>query len=268
MRDFLEDLDAGRFLSDPDPVKRAQIQMRAPLPKRLYAAVTVGAGEGGFVVLLDGKTARTPARAPLALPTAAAAQLVAGEYDAQTETVDPVTMPTTRLVNTAIDGVAREADAVAEDILRFSSSDMLCYRADGPDGLVRRQDDHWDPILDWARASLGARMNLAEGVVFVEQPRESIAAIRMHLARRGDAFRLACLHLMTSITGSALIALAIEAGFLDAEAAWLAAHVDEDWQAEQWGQDAEAMARRNARKRDFLGAVRLVRALDPAPDAA
>jgi chaperone required for assembly of F1-ATPase len=268
MRDLLEDLDAGRFLSDPDPVRRAQIQMRTPLPKRFYNAVTVGAGADGFTVLLDGRTARTPARAALMLPTAAAARLVADEYDAQAEVVDPVTMPTTRLVNTAIDGVTREADAVAEDILRFSSSDMLCYRADGPDGLVRRQDDHWDPILDWAREALGARMNLAEGVVFVEQPRESIGAIRLHLARRRDALRLACLHLMTSITGSALIALAVEAGVLEAEAAWLAAHVDEDWQAEQWGQDAEAMARRNARKRDFLAAVRLVQALDPAPDAA
>lgn len=268
MRDLLEDLDAGRLLSDPDPVRRAQIQMRTPLPKRFYRAVTVGAGEGGFAVLLDGKTARTPARALLALPTAAAARLVADEYDAQAETVDPTTMPITRLVNTAIDGVAREADAVAEDILRFSSSDMLCYRADGPEGLVQRQNAHWDPILDWAQEAFGARMTLAEGVVFVEQPRESIAAVRLHLARRRDACRLAGLHLMTSITGSALIALAVEGGFLDAEAAWTAAHVDEDWQAEQWGQDAEAMARRSARKRDFLAAVRLVRALDAAPDRA
>ncbi len=266
MRDLLEDLDAGRFLSDPDPVRRAQIQMRAPLPKRFYKAVTVGAGAEGFEVLLDGRTARTPARAPLALPTAAAAALVADEYDAQAEAVDPTTMPMTRLVNTAIDGVAREADAVAEDILRFSASDMLCYRADGPEGLVRRQNEHWDPVLDWAQAGIGARMNLAEGVVFVEQPRESIGAIRLHLARRSDAFRLASLHLMTSITGSALIALAVEGGFLDAEAAWAAAHVDEDWQAEHWGQDAEAMARRSARKRDFLAAVRLVRALDQVPD--
>jgi chaperone required for assembly of F1-ATPase len=266
MRDILEDLDAGRFLSDPDPVRRAQIQMRAPLPKRFYTAVTVAAGEEGFCVLLDGKTAKTPARVALALPTAAAAQQVADEYDAQAEIVDPRTMPMTRLVNTAIDGVAQAVDAVAEDILRFSSSDLLCYRADGPEGLVKAQNAHWDPILDWAQEALGARMNLAEGVVFVEQPRESIAAIQLHLARRSEPLRLASLHLMTSLTGSALIALAVEGGALEADPAWLAAHVDEDWQAEQWGHDSEAMARRAARKGDFMAAVGLIRALEPDSD--
>jgi chaperone required for assembly of F1-ATPase len=264
MRDLLEDLEAGRFLSDPDPVRRAQIQMRAPLPKRFYKAVSVGSGADGFTVLLDGKTARTPGRAALALPTAAAARLVADEYEAQAESIDPVTMPTTRLANAAIDGVARQADAVAEDIVRFASSDMLCYRADSPEALVRLQNRHWNPILDWAHETLGARMTLAEGVVFVEQPSQSIEALRRHVVSRSETFRLAGLHLMTTITGSALLALAVDGGFLDAEAAWLAAHVDEDWQAEQWGHDSEAVARRNERKRDFLAAVRLVEALGPA----
>lgn len=262
MREILSDVEDGEFLSDPDPVRRAQIQMRTPLPRRFYAVATVAPGEGGFAVHLDGKPVRTPAKALLALPTERAASLVADEFSAQEEVIDPVAMPVMRLVNTALDGVANEPQAVLEDILRFASSDMLCYRADTPQGLVDRQNEHWDPVLDWARSALGARFNLAEGVIHVEQPRESIAVLGSHLARRNEPLRLAALHLMTSLTGSALLALALDAGVLDAEAAWRAAHVDEDWQISQWGQDAEAVARRNARHRDFLAAVRLLEALE------
>ncbi|HEY4191599.1 MAG TPA: ATP12 family chaperone protein [Mesorhizobium sp.] len=263
MRDILNDLEAGKYLSDPDPVRRAQIQMKTHLPKRFYKEASVAAAEGGFAVHLDGKPVRTPAKALLTLPTEQSARLVADEFAAQVEVIDPVKMPVLRLVNTALDGVANEKQAVLEDILRFASTDMLCYRADTPQGLVDRQNTHWDPVLDWARAALGARFNLAEGVIHVEQPRESIAVLGAHLARRADPLRLAALHLMTSLTGSALLALAADEGELDAEAAWLAAHVDEDWQIEQWGQDAEAVARRNARHRDFLAALQLLEALNP-----
>ena len=262
MRDILSDLDDGNPLSDPDPVRRAQIQMKTQLARRFYETVSVAqAGEGGFAVHLDGKPVRTPAKMLLALPTERAALLVADEFAAQEEVIDPVAMPVMRLVNTALDGVANEPQAVLEDILRFASSDMLCYRADTPQGLVESQNRHWDPVLDWARSALGARFNLAEGVIHVEQPRESIAVLGVHLARRAGPMRLAALHLMTSLTGSALLALAVEAGALEPEKAWLAAHVDEDWQIAQWGQDAEAVARRNARLRDFSAAVRLLDAL-------
>jgi len=262
MRDILNDLEAGRQLSDPDPVRRARIQMKTPLPKRFYKAVSVEPDEAGFAVRLDGRPVRTPGRAPLALPTEATARLVADEFDAQAEIIDPVAMPVLRLVNTAIDGVASDPQAVLEDILRFASSDLLCYRADGPQGLVERQNAAWDPVIDWARAALGVRFNLAEGVIHVEQPRESIAVLGLHLRQRAEPLRLAALHVMTSLTGSALLALAVEAGERDAEAAWLAAHVDEDWQIEHWGQDSEAMARRAQRKRDFCAAVALLGALD------
>ncbi|MGN6304164.1 MAG: ATP12 family chaperone protein [Mesorhizobium sp.] len=262
MRDILSDLEAGKLLSDPDPVRRAQIQMRTPLPKRFYKAVSVEQDGEVFGVRLDGKPVRTPGKALLALPNEAAAALVAGEFEAQAEVIDPVTMPTLRLVNTAIDGVAADPQAVLEDILRFASSDLLCYRADSPQGLVDRQNRHWDPVLDWARSELGARFNLAEGVIHVEQPRGTIAVLGAHLARRADPLRLASLHVMTSLTGSALLALAVEAGGLDTEAAWLAAHVDEDWQIEQWGQDAEAVSRRAQRKRDMMAAAGLLAALD------
>lgn len=226
MRDILNDLEAGKFLSDPDPVRRAQIQMKTHLPKRFYKVASVVPVEDNFAVHLDGKPVRTPARAFLTLPTERAAGLVAEEFDAQREFIDPVTMPVMRLVNTALDGVANDPQAVLEDILRFASTDMLCYRADTPQGLVDRQNAHWDPVVDWARSALSARFNLAEGVIHVEQPRESIAVLGAHLAQRADPLRLAALHLMTSLTGSALLALAADFGELDAEAVWLAAHVD------------------------------------------
>lgn len=261
MRDILNDLEAGRLLSDPDPMRRAQIHMRKPLPKRFYKHVAVAEGEGGFSVQLDGKAVKTPGNAPLVLPTEDAARLVANEFDAQGETLDLASMPVYRLVNTAIDGVAGDPQAVVEDILRFSSSDLLCYRADGPDTLIRRQNEAWDAVLDWARATLGARLLLAEGVIHVEQPREAIAALGVHLNQRSEPLRLAALHVMTSLTGSALLALAVDFGELDADTAWNAAHVDEDFQAEHWGQDAEALARRTHRKRDMIAAADLIEAI-------
>lgn len=261
MRDILNDLEAGKYLSDPDPVRRAQIQMKTPLPKRFYKEVSVVPAEAGFAVQLDGRPVRTPGKALLALPTEAAAALVAGEFAEQGETINPVTMPVMRLVNTAIDGVASDPQAVLEDILRFASSDLLCYRADAPQGLVERQNEQWDPVIDWARASLGVRFNLAEGIIHVEQPRETIAVLGSHLAQRAEPLRLAAIHVMTSLTGSALLALAVDFGELDGEEAWAAGHVDEDWQIAQWGQDAEAVARRTARKRDMMAAVSLLEAL-------
>ncbi|RVD19770.1 MULTISPECIES: ATP12 family chaperone protein [unclassified Mesorhizobium] len=261
MRDILNDLEAGKQLSDPDPVRRAQIQMKTPLPKRFYKTVSLAPVEEGFAVHLDGRPVRTPGKTLLALPTEKAAALVAGEFDAQGEVIDPVTMPVMRLVNTAIDGVASDPQAVLEDILRFASSDLLCYRADGPQGLVDRQNQLWDPVIDWARGALGARFLLAEGIVHVEQPRETIAVLGAHLAQRNEPLRLAAIHVMTSLTGSALLAMAVDFGELDGETAWAAAHVDEDWQIEHWGQDAEAVARRSARKRDMLAAIGLLEAL-------
>jgi len=159
--------------------------------------------------------------------------------------------------------VAREPEAVAEDILRFAASDLLLYRAEGPAALVERQNEAWGPVLDWARNVLHGRFVLAEGVMPVEQPREAVHAIRIHLAVRTEPFRLAAVHVMTTLMGSALLALAVEAGELTPDEAWIAAHVDEDWNAEQWGHDSEAVARRNARRRDMMAAARLVEALGP-----
>lgn len=261
MRDQLEDIEAGRYLSDPDPVKRAQIQMRQPLPKRFYKDVTVTQVADGFSVQLDGKPVRTPGKALLAVPTQPAAELLAAEFDAQQESINPVSMPVVRLVNTAIDGVATDLQAVLEDVMRFSGSDLVCYRADTPQELVQRQADAWDPILDWAQATLGARFILGEGIMHVAQPREAVSAVGIWLKQREDAFRLSSIHLMTSLTGSALIALAVEAGAITPDEGWKIAHVDEDWTNEHWGEDAEATARRIARRKDFDAAVALADAI-------
>lgn len=260
MRDILTDLETS-FASDPDPMKRAQKQMRQPLPKRFYKEAQVAPAEGGFTVHLDGRPIRTPGRAIVAVATEPAARLVAEEFEQQKDEIDPITMPVTRLVNTTIDGVSHEPDAVLEDILRYASSDLVCYRAEAPDRLVSLQAEAWDPVLDWARNSLGARLYLAEGVIHVEQPREAISALGVHLRMAAEPFRLACLHVMTTLTGSALLALAVDAGEMDVEQAWKAAHVDEDWTIAHWGEDAEAAAVRRNRYRDMVAAHSLLQAL-------
>lgn len=260
MRDILNDLEQGK-LSDPDPMRRAQKQMQAPLPKRFYKEAGIAPHEGGHAVTLDGRIVRTPVRSPMVLPNAGAAQLVADEYGAQAEVINPMSMPVTRLANTAIDGVAADMQAVAEDVQRFSTSDLLCYRAGSPDRLVARQAEAWDPVLDWAQSALGARFVLAEGVMHVAQPRETISAIGLHLRSYDDPFRLAALHSMTTLTGSALLALAVAQGALAWPEAWDAAHVDEDWNIELWGEDAEASARRKARRAEMEAAFHLYDAI-------
>jgi chaperone required for assembly of F1-ATPase len=260
MRELLNELEAGR--KDFDPMRSAREAMRAPLPRRFYKAASVEAEDAGHSVRLDGSTALTPGRKPLILPSGRAAKLVADEFAAQAEQIDPMTMPTLRLVNTAIDGVADDPQAVLEDILRFASSDLLCYRAETPQELIERQARAWDPVLDWARSVLGVRFILAEGVMPVEQPRETIAVLGAHLAQRREPFRLAALHVATSLTGSALLAMAMEYGEIDADQAWAAAHVDEDWNIEQWGEDAEAAMRRKLRHREMMAAAALIAALD------
>jgi chaperone required for assembly of F1-ATPase len=160
-------------------------------------------------------------------------------------------MPVTRLVNSAIDGVAENFDAVAEEIVRFAGTDMLCYRADSPEGLVARQRDGWDPIIRWAADAKGARFILVEGVMHQEQPAPAIEAFATALSNWRDPLALACLHTVTTLTGSALLALALGEGVIDADKAWALAHVDEDWQIEHWGTDEEAFRRRELRRAEM-----------------
>jgi chaperone required for assembly of F1-ATPase len=257
MRDILEEALSEAF----DPVKTAQRAMRAALSKRFYKTVEVAEKPGGFAVLLDNKPVRTPARNDLLLPTAKSAFIVAGEFDAQETEVNPAAMPATRIANTALDGVASEPQAVFEDILKFAASDLLCYRAETPAALIERQAAKWDPVLDWLRDDLGANFILAQGIVHVTQPREAIALLGATLRRHDDPLSLACIHTITSLTGSALLATALAQQFLVPGDVWDAAHVDEDWNIEQWGEDLEAMDRRKLRKAEFDAASAMLDAL-------
>lgn len=259
MRELLDDLND--MMRDADPVKRAQILSKRPLPKRFYKETGIGQEEDAYSILLDGKPIRTPAKNRLAAPTRDLAELVRIEWDAQQDEIDPVSMPVTRLVNTAIDGIASDPQAVIEDILRFAGTDLLCYRADGPERLIARQNEAWDPIIDWAHAALRARFMLAEGVMHVEQPRETIGAVGVHLAGFKSPIALASLHTFTTLTGSALLALALAREEITAEQAWAAAHVDEDWNAEQWGADAQAERRRAYRWTEMRAADQALKSL-------
>jgi len=225
------------------------------LPKRFYTDVAVSDEGSGAGLLLDGKPVRTPGKVPLMVPTKRLAEAIAEEWRAQSEQIDPRTMPLTKLANSAIDGVEGHTEAVSDDIMAHAGADLLCYRASGPEGLLAAQAAHWDPIVAWAKEVLDAPLNLAEGIVHVAQPDASLTAIRKALEGL-DAFGLAALHVMTALTGSALLALAVAKKRLEPEAAWDAAHVDEDFQISQWGEDAEAKDRRAARKRDFDAAAR------------
>lgn len=242
-----------------DPLQAAQQAAQPERPKRFYATATAEARDGGFALLLDGRPARTPGRRSLAVPSQALAEAVAGEWQTQGAEIDPRTMPLTRLVNSALDGVAEQRTAVVHDLVRYAGSDLICYRADGPDRLVAAQAAAWDPILTWAREALGARFVLAEGVMHVPQPEPALAALRARIEGLPSAFALAGLHVMTTLTGSVLIALAHAVGPLGAEEAWDAAHVDETYQESVWGEDQEALERRSARRTDFLAASTLFR---------
>ncbi len=258
----LFDLPEG--LSHPDPTRRAQIQMKKPLPKRFYEEAAVASSEAAHAIHLDGRPVRTPAKRALVVPTKALAEIICGEWQAQGEVIDPSTMPVTRLVNTAIDGVADDQEAVFHDILKFSGSDMLCYRADTPAELVRRQSERWDPILDWAANAHGARFILIEGIMPQDQPREAIEALGQALRCYDTPLELAALHTVTTLTGSALLTIAYADGFIDADEAWSLAHLDEDWTNEHWGTDLEAQARRDKRLLELQAAVAVFSALRPA----
>jgi chaperone required for assembly of F1-ATPase len=234
------------------------------LRKRFYQAACVAeepaegaAGPPAYRVLLDGRPVRTPARRPLAVPYPAVADALAAEWEAQATHIDPRTMPLTRLVNSAIDGVAGREKEVRASIACYAAHDLLCYRAEGPPALSERQASGWQPVLDWATAEFGMPLATTTGLVPVAQDPASLARLEAALARY-DAFELAALHELTTLTGSAVLALACIRRRLAPAEAWALAHIDEDFQIEHWGRDAEAEARRTARWAEAEAAGELI----------
>lgn len=239
-----------------DPVDLARRDLVKHLPKRFYERAEALAAPEGRELRLDGRPARTPARNLLRHASRPVMEAVAREWAAQGERIDPATMPMTRLLNVALDAVPARAREVADDIVNYAGSDLLCYRAGEPASLVEAENAAWNPVLDWAKETLGARLTLAQGVMFARQPAEATAAVARAVdAALDDPLTLAALHAMTSLTGSALLALAVWKGVLTAEQAWAAAHVGEDHQMRVWGADAEALARRAARWAEMQAAA-------------
>lgn len=224
-------------------------------PRRFWTTASAVPVEGGFGVQLDTRPLRTPRKVPLVLPTAALAEAVAAEWQAQGRRVDPASMPFTRMANSAIDTVAPEFDVIARMVADYGGSDLLCYRAEGPEALATRQARAWDPLLDWSATELGVSLRTTTGVMHVAQPETSLAALR-DLVVGMTAFRLAAFHELVSLSGSLILALAVTRNRIGVEEAWRLSRIDEDWQVSQWGEDEEA-AEAARRKHDaFLLADR------------
>jgi chaperone required for assembly of F1-ATPase len=223
--------------------------------KRFYKQVSIVSVGGGHAIRLDGRMVKTPARAELMLPTIALARAVVAEWEAQGETIDPASMHQTGLANAAIDKVAADHDTFVRDIAVYGETDLLCYRADGPEPLVDRQAASWDPLLAWAKARHAIDFVLATGIIHQPQPPETISRLAAAV-REIDPFPLVALQRLVTISGSLVIGLAMLEGAIEARAAFDAAHLDELWQAELWGEDWMATDARDARREAFDAAAR------------
>jgi chaperone required for assembly of F1-ATPase len=225
-----------------------------PLPKRFYKSVAVTDQLG---IALDGRNVKTPLKALLVLPNQALAEAVAAEWDAQVDVINPHAMPLTKLANTALDRAIPEKSKIVAEILEFAGSDMVCYRAASPAGLVQRQTTHWDPIIAWATSDIEAEFATVSTITHKRQSPVALQALETTI-KALDPFSFVAVHNLTTLTGSALLAIMLAVGKIPTKVAWRAANVDEDWQIETWGKDAEAMARRTARLNEFSASVKFV----------
>ncbi len=223
--------------------------------RRFWTTASAVPVEGGFAVHLDARPVRTPLKAPLVLPTFPLAEAVAAEWQAQEGKVKPETMPVTRTANSAIDKVAPQHSDVADMLAAYGGSDLLCYRATGPAGLIQVQAEGWDPLLTWAADTLSAPLQVTIGIVPVSQPAESLAALS-RLVHQLDSFRLAAFHDLVAISGSLVLALAVIQRRLSAPEAWALSRIDEDWQISLWGEDEEAAEHAALKRAAFLAADR------------
>ena len=229
--------------------------------KRFWKNAEAVQGKEGWLVELDGKPLRTPGRMPLTVPTKALAEATAAEWADVGTHVDPRAMPLTGLANAAIDRVGPDKEAFAAGLARYAEADLACYRAEGPSGLIERQAALWDALLAWGRRRFDVDFRTTGGLLHVEQPQATIDRLQ-HAVAALDSFRLAGMSPLTTIGGSLLAALAVQEGALTPDRAWEAVSVDDQWQLEQWGSDAEAEAALENRRSDFLAAARFLDLLD------
>jgi chaperone required for assembly of F1-ATPase len=244
-------------MSHEDPIGAARRGARPALRQRFYVNASTLAVPEGHAVRLDDKPVLTPARRVFAAPAPALATAIAAEWDNQHKSIDPAKMPLTRLANVIIDGVAPRPAPVAAEIAKYLASDLTLYRAAGPEALVERQRLHWDPVLTWAAEALDAHFETTVGVTHLAQAGQTLRAAAAAIP--DDAWRLGAMHSVTTLTGSALLALALVRGRLSADQTWEAANVDEDWNMEQWGRDELALERRASRFAELQAAAAVLR---------
>jgi chaperone required for assembly of F1-ATPase len=253
MREFLEDAEQHR----EDGYGRAQAHVKRDLPRRFYKDAAVTSMEGGFAVTLDGKVPRTPGMKHVVVPLRSIAEAMASEWAAQEKDIDPMTMPMTRLVNSAVEAGEESAQALREEIVKYAGNDLLLYRADGPETLIRRQEEVWDAALVKLARHFGVSFQPTIGIVHQAQPTATLARLRAALDDE-SLFALTAMNAVMSITGSGLLALALRHGLLTPEEVWVAAHVDEDHNVSLWGEVEEITERRAKRRAEFDSAVRLL----------
>ena len=223
--------------------------------KRFWSTVAIERRDYGHVILLDGRLVKTPAKAILLVPTQAMADAIATEWDAQSDKIDPRTMPTTRSANAALDKVTPQKSEVAALIAAYGEDDFLCYRAPAPQELIERQKQAWDPLLAWAVQAFDAPLRTTEGVMHVEQPVNSVINLTAGVTAQ-TSFQLAALHDLVSMSGSLVIGLAAQAGAFEVDDLWTRSRLDELWQIEHWGQDDEADATSTIKRDAFYHADR------------
>lgn len=229
--------------------------------KRFWKEVTVAEDADGFAIFLDGKTVKTPARNTCRVPTRAIADEIAMEWEAQEEVVSPLQMPMTRVAATCLDRVAPEMAAVQEMISAYGGTDLLCYRATHPAGLVARQAEGWDPILSWAAASIGAQLKIGSGVMHIAQP-SAAEEVLAECVRAVDAWNLTCLSELVTISGSLVLGLSVLERHLDPDLAWDLSRIDEQWNIDEWGEDFEAAELAAKRQADFMQAAKVLAMLN------
>lgn len=225
--------------------------------RRFWKEARVTAEDGGHAVRLDDRAVHTPARNRLIVPARALAEAIAAEWDGQGDKVVPATMPMTRAANTVLDRISSAREEVVTTIAAYGATDLVCYRAPHPRELAARQAAAWDPLLDWARERLSARLAVAEGVMFVAQENTALAALNAAVSAHDD-WELSALHDLVTLSGSLLIGLAVSHRQLTGEDGWRASRIDEDWNIEEWGEDAEAALAAARRRQDFMNAVRFL----------
>lgn len=223
-------------------------------PKRFWKKAEAAETENGFAVLLDGRGVKTPAKTPLVVPSRELADAIAQEWDAQEEKVDPAVMPYTRMANSALDKVTLQFDEVADMLAAYGDADLLCYRASHPEQLIDRQKERWDPLLDWAAETYGARLEPRSGIMHTPQEPEALAKLtaRVH---QFTPFQLAAFHDLVSLTGSLVLGLAATEAYASPEDLWDLSRLDEAWQEEQWGEDEEATELANRKKGELVFAA-------------